>query len=203
MYNRQKVLGGIIVISVRNFGKTADGKNIQLFLLENGKSSVYITDFGAHIVSFNVPDKNGILTDIVLGFDNGIAYEGSVDYIGATVGRFANRIENGKFTLNGVNYNLCTNNGANHLHGGKVGFNHKLFDAFVDGEKLILSYESPDMEEGFPGNLKFSVTFELKEDALEIEYKINNVKLCNRKNKYLRNIIKTGIKHKRSAFHVL
>lgn len=158
------------MISVRNFGKTADGKETKLFLLENKKASVYITDFGAHIVSFNIPDKNGILTDIVLGFDNCTPYEGAVDYIGATVGRFANRIEKGKFALNGVTYNLCVNNGANHLHGGKVGFNHKLFNAFVDGERLTLSYDSPDMEEGFPGNLKFSVTFELKEDALEIEY---------------------------------
>lgn len=158
------------MISVRSFGKTIDGKETQLFLLENNNASVYITDFGAHIVSFNVPDKNGILTDIVLGYDNCTPYEGASGFLGSTVGRFANRIENGKFTLSGVTYNLCQNNGANHLHGGKEGFNKKLFNAFVDGEKLILSYESPDMEEGYPGNLKFSVSFELKENALEIEY---------------------------------
>lgn len=158
------------MISVRDFGTLSDGRKAQLFLLENGKASVYITDFGAHIVSFNVPDKNGVLTDIVLGFDNCTPYEGDVGYIGATVGRFANRIEAGKFTLNDITYNLETNNGPNHLHGGREGFNHKLFSAFVDGEKLILGYNSPDMEEGYPGNLEFKVCFELKEDELCIEY---------------------------------
>ncbi len=167
---KYSLLGVIFLISVRSFGKTPEGQDVQLFLLENNNVSVYITDFGAHIVSFNVPDKNGILTDIVLGFDNVEAYAGNIGYIGATVGRFANRIENGRFNLNGVTYNLCQNNGAHHLHGGKEGFNHKIFKSFVDGEKLILSYESPDMEEGYPGNLDFKVSFELTNDALVIEY---------------------------------
>ena len=164
------VNGGIKMISVRSFGTLSDGRNAQLFILENEKASVYITDFGAHIVSFNVPDKNGVLTDIALGFDNVSYYEGDVGYIGATVGRFANRIEAGRFTLNDITYNLYTNNGPNHLHGGKEGFNHKLFSAFVEGEKLTLSYESPDMEEGYPGKLNFSVTFELKDNELCLEY---------------------------------
>lgn len=158
------------MISVRDFGTLTDGRRTQLFILDNGKASVYITDFGAHIVSFNVPDKNGVLTDIVLGFDNCNRYEGDVGYIGATVGRFANRIEGGSFALNDITYNLYTNNGPNHLHGGKEGFNHKLFSAFVEKEKLTLSYDSPDMEEGYPGNLNFSVSFELKSDELCIEY---------------------------------
>lgn len=158
------------MISVRDFGTLSDGRKAQLFILENKNASVYVTDFGAHIVAFNVPDKNGVLTDIALGFDNVSYYEGDVGYIGATVGRFANRIEAGKFTLNSISYNLCTNNGPNHLHGGAEGFNHKLFSAFVEGEKLTLSYESPDMEEGYPGTLNFSITFELKDDELSLEY---------------------------------
>ncbi len=159
------------MISVRSFGKIADGREAQLFILDNGKASVYITDLGAHIVAVNVPDKDGVLTDVVLGGDNAAAYAGNINYMGATVGRFANRIEKGKFTLNGKEYTLATNNGPNHLHGGIEGFNHKMFDAFVDGETLKMSYVSPDGEEGFPGNLKFSVSFTLGSDNdLAIEY---------------------------------
>lgn len=160
------------MISVRSFGKNLKGEDVQLFILDNGNASVYITDLGAHIVSINVPDKNGVLTDVVLGADNALAYAGNISYMGATVGRFANRIEKGKFILNGKEYTLATNNGPNHLHGGDEGFNHKMFDAFVDGETLRMSYLSPDGEEGFPGNLKFEVSFTLGDDnALSIEYK--------------------------------
>ncbi len=160
------------MISVRSFGKTIDGAEAQLFILDNGKASVYVTDLGAHIVAINVPDKNGVLTDVVLGADNAMAYSGNIDYMGATVGRFANRIEKGKFTLNGKEYTLAINNGPNHLHGGIEGFNHKMFDAYVDGETLKMSYLSPDGEEGFPGNLKFEVSFSLGNDNdLSIEYK--------------------------------
>ncbi len=160
------------MISVRDFGKNLNGEDVQLFILDNGKASVYITDLGAHIVSVNVPDKNGVLTDVVLGADNAEAYAGDISYMGSTVGRFANRIEKGKFILNGMEYTLATNNGPNHLHGGNVGFNHKMFDAFVEGDTLKMSYFSPDGEEGFPGNLKFEVSFTLGDDNdLAIEYK--------------------------------
>ena len=166
--NKRKVKN---MISVRSFGKTKEGIEAQLFILDNGNMSVYITDFGAHIVAINVPDKDGIITDIVLGADNVDAYAGNIDYMGATIGRFANRIEKGKFILNDKEYTLAVNNGPNHLHGGVDGFNHKLFDAFVDGETLKLSYNSPDGEEGYPGNLSFSVSFTLKDDnTLDIEY---------------------------------
>ena len=160
------------MISVRSFGKLDNGTEVNLFILDNGKASVYITDLGAHIVALNVPDKEGILTDVVLGADNCAAYAGDISYMGATVGRFANRIEKGKFNLNGKEYTLATNNGPNHLHGGAVGFNHRMFDAYVDGETLKMSYFSPDGEEGFPGNLKFEVSFTLGQDNdLAIEYK--------------------------------
>lgn len=160
------------MITVRSFGKTNQGVDAQLFILDNGKASVYITDFGAHIVAINVPDKDGILTDVVLGADNAAAYSGDISYMGATVGRFANRIENGEFLLNDKKYTLATNNGPNHLHGGIVGFNHRMFNAFVDGETLRMSYLSADGEEGFPGNLSFEVSFTLGENNdLTIEYK--------------------------------
>ena len=159
------------MINVRSFGKTKEGIEAQLFILDNGYLSVYITDFGGHIVSINVPDKNGVLTDFVLGADDVDAYAGNIDYMGATIGRFANRIEKGKFVLNDKEYTLAVINGPNHLHGGIDGFNHKMFDAYVDNDTLRLSYDSPDGEEGYPGNLSFSVSFTLNNDnSLDIEY---------------------------------
>lgn len=159
------------MISCRPFGETPDGRKAQLFILESSTASAYVTDFGGHLVSFNVPDKNGILTDVVLGFDNVVPYAGSVGYMGATVGRHANRIADGKFVLHDITYRLAVNNGPNHLHGGQEGFNHKLFDAYVDGDTLTLSYKSKDMEEGYPGNLDFSVSYRLTDEALELTYK--------------------------------
>ena len=165
------------MISVRSFGKTPDGQDAQLFILENGGISVYITDFGANIVAVNVPDKNGILTDIALGFDDASYYDEKADYLGATVGRHANRIENGVCELNGISYKVAVNNGPNHLHGGKKGFNSRMFDAFVDEDTLTLSYISPDMEEGFPGELKFSVSFTVTQKGeLEINYRAESNK---------------------------
>lgn len=160
------------MISVRDFSEKNGEEKAQLFLLENGGASVYITDFGGHIVSLNVPDRNGILTDVVLGFDHLTPYTGSVGYMGATVGRHANRIEKGKFVLNGKEYSVAVNNGPNHLHGGLCGFNHRVFDAYVDGDTLTLSRLSPDGEEGYPGNLHFSVSFTLTDQKeLVIEYR--------------------------------
>ena len=160
------------MISVRSFGKTPNGTETQLFILDNGKASVYITDFGAHIVAVNVPDKNGYLTDVVLGADSAEPYTREFAYYGATVGRFANRIEKGKFILNGKEYTVATNNGPNHLHGGLVGYNRRMFDSYVSGDTLVMSLLDHDMEEGFPGNLNFSVSFTLNENnELIIEYK--------------------------------
>jgi len=159
------------MISLRNFGITNSGEEAHIFILENGKMSVYITDFGGHIVAINVPDNNGILTDVVLGADNISAYEGDNGYMGATIGRFANRIENGKFILNRKEYALAINDGPNHLHGGEKGFNHKMFTPTIEDESLVLTYSSPDGEEGYPGNLTLSVKFTLCENnELVIEY---------------------------------
>lgn len=154
------------------FGKTPDGRETHLYHIENGKYSVDICDFGATLVRFCGPDRNGKTTDVLLGFDNIEPYTGDIGYMGAVVGRFGNRIEKGKFTLGGKEYTLAVNNGPNHLHGGNVGFSHRIFSAKdVDDTTIEFSYMSPDGEEGYPGNLDVQVTYSLANDGtLTLDY---------------------------------
>lgn len=157
------------------FGETAGGESVFLYTLENSKGTkVQITNYGAIVVSIFVKDKDGRFDDIVLGFDNFQDYIKDDSYFGAIVGRYANRIDNGKFTLDGVNYELAKNEGDNHLHGGEKGFNKKVWDAKAinnNEPKLKLSYLSKDGEEGYPGNLNIDVTYTLTaKDELKIEY---------------------------------
>ncbi|MDD4700122.1 MAG: galactose mutarotase [Oscillospiraceae bacterium] len=153
------------------FGKTTDGTNIQLYTLTAGQYMAKITNFGATITELHCPDINGNDTDIVLGFDNLDSYLQPCDYFGATIGRFGNRIANGEFKLNGKEYKLVKNNFPNHLHGGKIGFDKKVFDSVIDGESLVCTYLSEDGEEGYPGNLKLTVSFTLSDDGnFNIEY---------------------------------
>jgi aldose 1-epimerase len=161
----------------RDFGKTSDGKSATLYTLTNKQGmSVSITDFGANVVSINVPDSKGNIGDVVLGYDNAAGYEAGKESFGATVGRYANRIAHGSFSIDGKDYTLFKNNGENTLHGGKVGFNKKWWEAKDVSTKsapaLQLAYVSKDGEEGFPGDLSVRVTFTLKEDdALQIDYR--------------------------------
>lgn len=157
------------MIEITSFGKTPSGENAKLYTIKNNNISVSLSDYGARIVSICVPDNKGNLVDVALGFDSADGY-GRDNYIGATVGRFANRIEKGVFNLNGKEYKLAINNGPNHLHGGIKGFDTKLFDAECFENAVKMSILSPDMEEGFPGDLKFSVTFTLTENSIVIEY---------------------------------
>lgn len=156
------------------FEKNIDGKQVQLFTLQNKKGSkALITNYGGRLVSLFVPDKNNKLVDVVAGFDSVEGYQESAEpYFGATIGRYGNRIAKGKFTLNGKEYQLFTNNGPNTLHGGKKGFQDVVWEANqVNQQSLELSYLSKDMEEGFPGNLKVQVTYTLTDDnALKISY---------------------------------
>jgi aldose 1-epimerase len=137
---------------------------------------VQITNFGGIVVSFNVPDKNGKLDSIVLGKDTLADYEAGHPFFGVITGRYANRIAKGRFTLDGKEYKLHVNNGPNSLHGGKEGFDKKIWTIADSGEKdgrsfVILTYTSPDGEEGYPGTLKCKVAY-LFDDAneLRIEY---------------------------------
>ena len=157
----------IKLIDKKSFEMEMNGKAVSLFVLKNRNGLVSeITNYGGRVVSLWVPDKNGDYEDVVLGHDSMKSYLGSNDiYLGAAVGRCANRIGKGRFTLNGVEYTLATNNGENHLHGGKNGFNNMVWDAIqIDDQTLELKYFSKDGEEGYPGNMKIKMVYQLTDD---------------------------------------
>lgn len=134
--------------------------------------SAEITNYGARVVKLWVPDRKGELADVVLSFDTLEEITTKETYFNSTCGRFANRIKDGKFTLDGKEYTLAVNNGPNHLHGGLVGFNMRDWEVKSSSEnKIVLHYFSPDGEEGYPGNLDVTVTYELSdENELKIHY---------------------------------
>jgi aldose 1-epimerase len=165
-------------VEVSDFGKTADGTPVQQFTLHNSKGAVVkLISRGATLREFHVPDRNGKIDDIVFGFDDVAGYESADNgYFGCTAGRVANRIANGKFTLDGKEYSLAKNDGANTLHGGatrsldKVVWKGEPIQS-VNSQGVAFTYTSPDGEEGFPGNLKCKVTYTLTDDdALKIDY---------------------------------
>lgn len=159
-----------------SFGKTASGEPVDLYLLTNKNGvEAAISTYGGAVVSLKVPDRRGTLEDVVLGYDTLEGYEKDKVYFGAIVGRYANRIAHAEFTLDGETYTLAKNNGENTLHGGIRGFNKKVWAAKAipgkDSQALELSYLSKDGEEGFPGNLKVTVTYTLMDsNKLRIEY---------------------------------
>ncbi len=158
------------------FGKAADGTPVEMYKLrkDNGMEIAIIT-YGGIVQSLRVPDAKGKITDLVLGFDDMTGYQDNKAYFGALIGRYGNRIGNARFTLNGVEYKLAANDGKNTLHGGKVGFDKRIWTVVpqqhADGDSLRLHYLSKDGEEGFPGNLDATVTYTLLEpNALRIDY---------------------------------
>lgn len=156
-----------------NFRTVAAGKQTDLFVLKNKNGmEVCITNFGGRIVSVMVPDKAGTMRDVVLGFDSIQDYMKYPTDFGATIGRYANRINQGKIAVDGVEYQLPRNNYGHCLHGGPNGFQYQVFDAKqVDDHTLELTYLSKDGEEGFPGNLTCNVRFTLTDDnAIDINY---------------------------------
>ena len=156
------------------FGKLQDGTQVFLYTLKNDLGTqVNIINYGAIVTNIFVSDKNGRIDDIVLGYDSIEGYVNDKVFLGAIVGRYGNRIANGKFILEGNEYQLAKNNGENHLHGGPKGFYKVLWDAepFDTGESLKLTYVSPDGEEGYPGTLELKVTYTLTEaNELKIDY---------------------------------
>jgi aldose 1-epimerase len=161
-------------IRKQSFGKTNSGEQIDLYSLSNKKGmEVSISNFGATVVTLRVPDRDGKQADVVLGFDTLEGYENGKSYFGATVGRYANRIGGGTFSIDGKTYTLPKNNGNNTLHGGIVGFNKKVWKAreiaAKDGAALEFSYLSADGEEGFPGNLSVKVVFTVPADRNELK----------------------------------
>jgi aldose 1-epimerase len=164
-------------LAVRPFGQTPDGQQVRLYSLRNDKGAkADIMTYGATVVTLQVPDRNGRLDDIVLGYDNLDSYVKNSPYFGAIVGRYGNRIGKGRFTLDGIEYDkLAINNGENHLHGGLKGFDKVVWqDEPVwrpNGVGVKLSYLSKDGEEGYPGNLQCTVTYVLtNNNELRIEY---------------------------------
>lgn len=162
-------------ISTRSFGLLPDGRAATLFTLTNARGHVVtLTDFGAAIIDLHVPDRRGVPGDVSLGFDELAGYLSPDNpFFGCVVGRFGNRIALGAFTLDGVAYQLATNNGANHLHGGRQGFDKQLWAGEILAGKTAVRFSrrSPDGEEGYPGNLDVAVTYTWSDDdALTIDY---------------------------------
>jgi aldose 1-epimerase len=164
-----------------SFGKATDGTEVQLFTLTNAAGlKATISTYGGTLTSLLVPDKDGKLSDVILGFDNVSGYlspefKKSNPYFGALIGRYGNRIAKGKFTIDGHAYQVGVNNNGNSLHGGNQGFNQKIWTAkpgtSADGQTLTLTYLSKDGEEGYPGNLTVTVVYTLTAaNALKIDY---------------------------------
>ena len=166
----------LVNVNKEFFGKTSDGANVDQYTLKNSNGmEVSVISFGGIITSLKAKDRDGKNEDVVLGFDNLGDYENKSPYFGALIGRYGNRIKEGKFSLDGVEYKLAKNNGENHLHGGLKGFDKVIWDVEVEVNKssasLMLRYTSVDTEEGYPGNLGVKVTYTLtNEDELKVRY---------------------------------
>jgi aldose 1-epimerase len=164
-------------ITKSDFGKTPDGQTVELYTLSNDKGMIAkIMTYGGILQELHAPDRKGQMTNVNLGFDSLDKYVTANPFFGAITGRVANRIAKGKFKLDGKEYTLAVNNGPNSLHGGKVGFDKRIWKAATRqtnaGPALVLTYLSKDLEEGYPGNLSTEVTYTLTNDnELRIDYK--------------------------------
>ncbi|HSD46849.1 MAG TPA: aldose epimerase family protein [Pyrinomonadaceae bacterium] len=165
-----------MLTSRQPFGET-EGQQVFLYTLSNDRGvEVSITNYGGAVVSLKAPDRNGEFADVVLGYDTLEDYVRNPRYFGGLIGRHANRIRLGRFSLNGTQFQLTQNNGANHLHGGAKGFDKRVWKVIEPppqtGAILRLEYFSPDGEEGYPGNLTAEVTYTLSNDnELKTEYR--------------------------------
>lgn len=160
-------------LNPQKFVTDVDGKKTGLYILRNKNNmEVCVTNFGGRIVSIMAPDRNGTMRDVVLGFDSIQDYIKYPSDYGASIGRYANRIAHGRFSLDGVTYQLPQNNYGHCLHGGPKGFQYVVYDvAHVDSSEIKLCYHAKDMEQGFPGNLDCSVTMNLTDDnSIDIRY---------------------------------
>jgi len=163
-------------VEKQNFGKNLDGIDVTLYTLTNSHGlRARVMDYGVILVSLEVPDRNGKLADVTLGFDDPEPYLSKNPFFGAIAGRYANRIGRATFTLDGVEYKLAANNGPNHLHGGLKGFDKVMWSAEILSDSsepaVKFTYLSKDMDQGYPGNLNCSVTYTLTDnDELKISY---------------------------------
>jgi aldose 1-epimerase len=165
------------VMQKEKFGTLPDGREVQRYVLKNRNGvEIHVINYGGIITHLLAPDRNGKVEDIVLGYDSLAGYLKESPFFGAIVGRYGNRIANGKFKLDGKEYTLVQNNNGQHLHGGTVGFDKVFWDIQENnssaGNGLRLTYLSKDMEEGYPGNLNVTVDYTLtEENELRIDYK--------------------------------
>lgn len=148
---------------------------IDLISMKNEQLEVVVSNYGCTIIKVIMADKNGHKDDVVLGYDDFTQYQTLDAYLGALVGRVANRIKAGQFSLNGQDYHLAVNNGPNHLHGGIKGFSYQVFDYTIEDEHTLkLHYLSKDGEEGYPGDLDLTVIYTLKDDTLTAHYQVTS-----------------------------
>ncbi len=160
-------------ITEHSFGRTKDGREVTLYRMENRAGGVLeLLDYGCTVRAILVPDRNGKLVDVALGYDTIAEYEANNGYVGAAIGRYGNRLSNAQFELNGKTYHVAKNDGENHLHGGNIGFNKHIWDASVtDDGQVAFSRCSPDGEEGYPGALYVKITYTWSDDnKLTISY---------------------------------
>lgn len=169
-------------VNRKDFQTVVDGKNTDLFVLKNKNGlEMTVTNYGARVVEFFAPDRSGNFEDIVLGHDNIDKYVNFTGerFLGATIGRFGNRIADGRFTLDGVDYQLTINDGPNSLHGGEKGFDRVVWDTKqVNPQMLEFTYPSADGEQGYPGNLDVKMTYELTDDN---EFKVTHRAVTDKK----------------------
>jgi len=178
-----KQADSMVTVHQQEWGKTPDGTVVHLFTLTNRQGVVAkVTSFGAILTELRVPDRAGRPANVVLGFDNLDQYVKGHPAFGATIGRFANRIAKARFSIDGVEYKVAANSGANHIHGGRQGFDKRVWQARPllpkDREAAVeFSYVSQDGEEGYPGNLKVTVTYTLTDSGeLRIDYRASTDK---------------------------
>ena len=165
-------LGQKVHITSKPFGQTPDGTAVSIYKLSNDADfEVSITNYGGAITSIKTPDRNGMVADVVLGYESLDDYIKNPRYFGCIAGRHANRIAKGRFTLDGTEYQLAQNNGANHLHGGYKGFDKVVWSARETANGLELSYLSQDGEQNYPGNLSVTVKYSMaSNNELKIDY---------------------------------
>jgi aldose 1-epimerase len=158
------------MIEVTDFGTLPDGSTAHLYLVQGGSLRAVFSDYGARIVSLQAPDRNGAMAEVVLGYTKLEDYLTDNMYAGAVVGRFGNRIAQGKFWLDGKEYTVPPNDGENALHGGPVGFDRKLWQAQLTDAGVEFTLVSPDGDQGFPGTLTVTAKYTLDDAALRIDY---------------------------------
>ena len=158
------------MIQTSVFGKTADGREVRAFRLKDGANEATILNYGGIVQSLKVAGADGEPVDVVLGYNDVAGYENNGGYLGALIGRVGNRIEKGHLVIDGTEYELYCNDRGNHLHGGKNGFNTKIWNYVFEGNGLTLSIVSPDGDENYPGNLNVQVHYSFVRGEFKIEY---------------------------------